>query len=300
MEANYFSQNCKKYFFCKICDYKTTIKKDYDKHLITAKHKRLTNFSHLSHTDNNTIHHHNCECGKKYIHASSLCKHKKICKRQNIPITPEIIVQIIQQNKELQQMLKDQQQSLIDQNKTIVELSKHTGGETNNYINNNNRTFNLQIYLNETCKGAINLSEFVNKMQLSISDLEKIGEAGYAEGISKVFIKHLNDINVEERPLHCTDYKRETLYIKDNDQWTKDDDEKTVLTKAIKQVTNKNINQIFEWQKLHPEYQDPESKQNDQYLKIVMNSMPGSTTEETNKNYEKIVKNIIKKTIIEK
>jgi hypothetical protein len=155
------------------------------------------------------------------------------------------------------------------------------------------------VYLNETCKNAINLTDFVDSIKVQIKDLEKVGEKGYAEGISDIFISNLQQLNTHSRPIHCSDSKRETLYIKDAEQWTKDED-KTVLTKAIKQVANKNIRQITEWQKLHPEYSNPESKQNDKYMKIVLNSMSGSTKEESNKNYEKIVKNVIKETIIEK
>jgi hypothetical protein len=171
---------------------------------------------------------------------------------------------------------------------------------THNTINSNNKTFNLQLFLNETCKDAINLSDFVNQVKVSINDLEETGKLGYAEGISKVFINNLNDIDFNIRPLHCSDSKREILYIKDNDEWIKDDDQKSFLTNAIKQVANKNIKQISEWQKLYPDYSDPDSKQNDKYMRIVLNSMSGSTKEESNKNYEKIVKNITKEVIIAK
>jgi hypothetical protein len=126
-----------------------------------------------------------------------------------------------------------------------MELAQKAGN--NNNSNNNNKTFNLQVFLNETCKDAINLSDFVNQIQVSIGDLEETGKLGYAEGISKVFIKNLNDIDYSNRPIHCSDSKRETLYIKDDNQWTKDDEQKSNLTKAIKQVANKNIKKISDW-----------------------------------------------------
>jgi hypothetical protein len=179
-----------------------------------------------------------------------------------------------------------------------MELAQKAGNNNNN--NNNNKTFNLQLFLNETCKDAINLTDFVNQIQVSISDLEETGKLGYAEGISKVFIKNLNDIDYSNRPIHCSDSKREILYIKDDNQWIKDDEQKTNLTKAIKQVANKNIKKISEWQQLNPEYNNPDSKQNDKYMKIVLNSMSGSTKEEADKNYEKIAKNIAKEVVIEK
>ena len=232
---------------------------------------------------------------------SSLCKHKKTCKilvksndvQISKDITPELIIEIIKQNKELQQ-------TLIEQNKTILELAKNTGSN-NNYINsNNNKTFNLQVFLNETCKDAINLTDFVNQIQLSVTDLEETGKLGYAEGISKVFIKNLNDIDFTQRPIHCSDSKREILYIKDDNQWNKDDENKTHLTKAIKQVANKNIKQIPIWQKENPEYNDSSSKKNDQYLKIVSNAMNGLTIEETQKNYDKIISKLAKEVVIQK
>ena len=154
--------------------------------------------------------------------------------------------------------------------------------------------------MNETCKDAINLTDFVNQIQLSVTDLEETGKLGYAEGISKVFIKNLNDIDFTQRPIHCSDSKREILYIKDDNQWNKDDENKTHLTKAIKQVANKNIKQINEWQKINPEYKDPESKQNDKYMKIVLNAMSGSTPEEQKSNINKIIKNVTKEVVIEK
>jgi hypothetical protein len=144
------------------------------------------------------------------------------------------------------------------------------------------------------------MTDFVNQLQVSLSDLEITGRIGYTEGISKVFIKNLNEINYTDRPLHCSDVKRETLYIKDDNKWIKDDEQKSSLTKAIKQVANKNIQQISEWQKLHPDFSNPESKVNDKYMKIILNSMSGSTKEESDKNYEKIAKNVIKEVAIDK
>ena len=129
---------------------------------------------------------------------------------------------------------------------------------------------------------------------------QKVGEKVYAEGISEIFINNLQQLKTHSRPIHCSDSKRETLYIKDENQWSKDDEQKSTLTKAIKQVANKNIKQISEWQKQNPKYKDPESKQNDKYMNIVLNSMSGSTNEEATKNYEKIIKNVIKETIIDK
>jgi hypothetical protein len=207
------------------------------------------------------------------------------------PITKELVMQLIKQNQNLQDMLHEQHNKMF-------ELAKEGKYITNNTTNN--KTFNLQVYLNETCKDAINLTDFVDSIKVQIKDLEKVGEKGYAEGISEIFINNLQQLKTHSRPIHCSDSKRETLYIKDENQWSKDDEQKTTLTKAIKQVANKNIKQISEWQKQNPKYNDPESKQNDKYMQIVLNSMSGSTNEEANKNYEKIIKNVIKETVIEK
>jgi hypothetical protein len=145
----------------------------------------------------------------------------------------------------------------------------------------------------------LNISDFVSSLVVSVKDLEETARLGYSEGISKIFLNGLQQLDTHSRPIHCSDSKREILYIKDEDKWQKDE-QKSTLTKAIKQVANKNIKKISDWQKMNPEYLDPESKQNDKYMKIVLNSMSGSTKEESEKNYEKIAKNIAKETIIEK
>ena len=318
-------------FYCNYCDFKCSKKGDWNRHIGRQKH--LNNEKNhivcikepLQKTSDNKY---LCNCGKSYQYASGLWRHKKICFGEDnvyleeqplvltpqTQLTPELLIEIIKQNKELQQALIDQnkglQQALIDQNKKILDLSEKTGSynTTNNTTNNNNttntncgnKTFNLQVFLNETCKDAINMSDFVNQLQVSLTDLETTGRIGYAEGISKVFIKNLNEINYTNRPLHCSDSKRETLYIKEDNKWSKDDENKSGLTKAIKQVANKNIKQISEWQKLHPDFSNPESRENDKYMKIVLNSMSGSTKEEADKNYEKIAKNVIQEVVIKK
>jgi hypothetical protein len=293
------SENENADFYCKKCDYKCSMRQHWKQHILTKKHK-YSIFNNVDNSVNQTINQKFiCQCGKSYKERSGLWKHKQKCNfdivniDSNTLLTPELVLKLIEQNKELHQ-------TLIDQNKTIVELAQKTGNyTTNTNCGNNNKTFNLQVFLNETCKDAINMTDFVNQIQISLSELEDTGKLGYAEGISKVFIKNLNEIDYTERPIHCSDSKRETIYIKDDNQWTKDEN-KSSLMKAIKQVANKNIKQIPEWQKLHPNYTNPDSKDNDKYMKIVMNSMSGSTKEESDKNYEKIAKNIAKEVVINK
>jgi len=249
-----------------------------------------------------------CECSKQYKDRTGLWRHKKKCTfkkeeknddnetttiyndepeitiDEEFKITPKMFYDLLKQNNQLQ--------------KNLMELASKPSIGNNNNVNSNNKTFNLQVFLNETCKDALNINEFISQITLSIGDLEETGKLGYAEGISKVFIKNLNDIDLTRRPIHCSDSKREILYIKNEDQWSKEDDNKTTIKNAIKQVANKNIKQITEWQKLNPGYSNPESKQNDKYMKIILNSMSGSSKEESEKNYEKIVRNISKEVVI--
>ena len=280
-------------YFCDKCHYITSRNSQYQRHLLTAKHKNQQLATNLVPKGSTGF---TCNCGKEFKDRSGLWRHSKKCQINEIvekdePITKELVMQLIKQNQNLQDMLHEQHNKMF-------ELAKEGKYITNNTTNN--KTFNLQVYLNETCKDAINLTDFVDSIKVQIKDLEKVGEKGYAEGISEIFINNLQQLKTHSRPIHCSDSKREILYIKDENHWTKDDEEKTNLTKAIKQVANKNIKQISEWQKINPKYKDPESKQNDKYMQIVLNSMSGSTNEEANKNYEKIIKNVIKETVIDK
>jgi hypothetical protein len=204
----------------------------------------------------------------------------------------ELIQYLMKENSEFKQLM-------LEQNKQMIQLAKNSGHHNNNTTNNNNN-FNLNFYLNETCKNAMNIMDFVGQLNVSIKDLEDTGRLGYVDGISKIFINGLKQMNVNDRPIHCSDLKRETLYIKDNNEWNKESDDKTILTNAIKQVAHKNMKQIPEWTKLHPEFKDSCSKENDRYLQIVSESMSGTTEEESKKNYTKIIKNIVKETVIDK
>ena len=281
---------------CINCDFLCSKRSDYARHISTGKHNRLTNANDF--TPKNAAF--ECVCGKKYKHISSLCKHKKTCKIENTIILNEtinetkkidtnvinMIMEVVKQNSEFKEMI-------LEQNKQLIELSGKP--ITNNTTNNN--SFNLNFFLNETCKDALNISDFVNQLQVGIKDLEETGRLGYAEGISKIFINGLKQLDVNQRPVHCSDSKRETMYIKDENQWT---NENTVLTNAIKDVAHKNIQQIPVWTGEHPEHKDLSSKYNDKYMKLVIEAMPGSTKEESDKNYKKIVKNIMKESVIEK
>jgi hypothetical protein len=237
---------------------------------------------------------HKCNCGKNYKHRQSLYNHRLKC-GANIttePITKELVIELIQQNKHLQDILQEQHNK-------IYEISKESKCILNNNTTNNTQ-FNLNFFLNEECKDALNLMDFVDSLNVKIKDLEYTSKTGYAEGISNIFIKGLSDLKIHKRPIHCSNLKREVLYIKDNGEWKKEDEDKTKLTKAIKIIGNKNIKQISEWQKIYPEYNNPSSKQNDNYMKMICNAMSGSTQEEADRNYDKIIKRIAKEVVIDK
>ena len=249
-----------------------------------------------------------CSCGKIFKYHSGLWRHKKICviiPKTELPDTDlsnndlsdkELIIMLLNENKEFKQII-------IEQNKTLIEVTKNSNNNTtNNNIttNSHNKTFNLQFFLNEQCKDALNITEFVSSIKMQITDLETTGRRGYVEGVSRIINKNLKDLDMFKRPIHCSDLKRETLYIKNDNEWKKENDDKPLLTKAIKQIANENIRQIGEWKKEHPDCTDSNSRQNDLYLKIVSNAMSGGTSEEQSKNYEKIISNIAKEVVIDK
>ena len=309
-------------FECDICNYNTCRKKDFNKHLLTTKHSSNTKQSSyavkkdkycqsLQTTSQDKKY--ECLCGKIYVDNSGLWRHKKKCiinKKDEILNIPEIIeakiepkiedkmpenfdkemliIQLLKQNQELQQ--------------SLIELSKKSINITNNNNTNNshNKTFNLQFFLNEECKDALNISEFVSSIKVELEDLEATGRLGYVEGVSRIMNKNLKELDINKRPIHCSDSKREILYIKNDDQWIKEEETKPILKKAIKQVAYENIKQINEWKKKYPDCTDAESRKNDLYLKIVSNSMSGLTTEEQLKNYEKIISKVAKEAIIDK
>jgi hypothetical protein len=294
-------------FYCENCDYGTSKKCNYDTHMASDKHKRLTKRLQMrqksAEIQPDTSETFICSCGKKYQHRQSLWKHKKTC---CIISCKEDLNDSAKQQQLIEYLLKENSEFkhlMIDQNKQIFEIAKNSGHHnTNNSHNttNNNNNFNLNFFLNEKCKNAMNIMDFVAQLQVGIKDLEDTGRLGFAEGISKIIINGLKHMDISDRPIHCSDSKREVVYIKDKDQWNKETTDKLILTNAIKHVAHKNMKQISEWTKTHPEFNDATSKQNDKYLKIVCESMSGSSQEETNKNYNKIIKNIVKETIIDK
>ena len=233
-----------------------------------------------------------CECGKKYKHRQSLYNHKRKCKNNiseinncEIKINQKMFYDLMEQNNELQ--------------KKIIEIVS-TSNENTTFIIDNSRTFNLNFFLNEKCKNAINMSDFVNSCKIELSDLEETGELGYVEGISRILIKNLEELGLDLRPMHCSDIKRKILYIKDNDVWVKENINQDKIKNIIHEISNKNFKQIYEWQKINPDFSNPQSRASDRYQKLLYNILPGITLEEQSENVNKILKNIIKQITINK
>ena len=282
-----------KIFECKSCDFKCSKKSDWNRHLFTAKHLNRINLEQISAKNSGIF---TCVfCSKEYKYRNSLWYHNKKCKE---PTVAEVFANNnTQQITELMLKMIEQNQDLTHK---IVELTKNSVSITNYTNVNSNNKFNLNVFLNEECKDALNISDFVSSLVVSVKDLEETARLGYTEGITKIFLNGLLNLSTHSRPIHCSDSKREVLYIKDQDKWEKDNDSNDKIKQAIKSIAYKNMKMIPEWIKEHPDYNDSYSKTNDKYLKIVMNSMSGSTEEEQKKNINKIISNIAKETMIVK
>ena len=275
-------------FVCECCNYSSSRKSQYYRHLSTDKHKILQNPTSKKFQTEKL---HICDCGKKYKHSSTLFAHKKQCIAKNIENATD--------NTKLCELDKDELIiQLLKQNKELIEVLKN-GTNNNNNTNSHNKTFNLQFFLNETCKGAMNIMDFVDSIKLQLSDLERVGEIGYVEGISNIIVKNLNDLDITERPIHCTDKKRETIYIKDEDKWEKEDEGKMKIRKVIKKVASKNSLLIPKFKEVHPDCIKSISPFSDQYNKLIIESMGGPGDNDVEKE-NKIIRNISKNIIIDK
>jgi hypothetical protein len=197
---------------------------------------------------------------------------------------------------------KDMKQIILEQNNTINKLVNNGTNNTNTNIKNslnNNKTFNLQFFLNETCKDAMNITDFVDSIKLQLSDVEKVGELGYIQGISNIIVSNLKALDITERPVHCTDKKRETMYVKDKNKWEKDDEHYTKMRKVVKSVANKNIRLLPQFKEKYPDYNDAESSNSDKYSKMVIEAMGGVGNNDMEKE-NKIIHNISKCIMIDK
>jgi hypothetical protein len=278
------SAKVRKEFVCINCNYNTCDKKDYNKHINTAKHKNNTNVdivltnveeksANLNTNLNTNTYEIVCNCGKKYKSRQGLYAHRKKCdalenekltnstnstntsntSNNQLTLTNDLIIKLLNDNKEMREII-------IKQQDQISELLPKIG---NNFItnNNNNNKFNIQVFLNERCKDAINMSDFIKSIQVSLQQLDYTKQNGIVNGLSNVIIENMNKLGLYQRPIHCTDIKRESLYIKDDDNWEKDVN-KEKIRKAIKDVSTKQFCALSKWTKENPDFQNNEYKQN--------------------------------------
>ena len=306
-------QNVAPKFCCEICDYHTSKKYNMDKHLFTAKHLNCYKLNSLA-TNSNTfvakvatpnaiIICANCE--KTFGSRSGLWRHKKICdvisskntntsnNLNNVHNNPNIndkdlIMTLIKENSELKTMMLDTQNKMMD----VLQKGTH-------HTNSHNKTFNLQLFLNDTCKDAMNINDFVNNLHLQLSDLENMGEIGYVNGISNIIVKSLKDMDIATRPIHCTDIKRDVLYIKDEDKWDKETSDHPIVRNAIKHIAHKNSKLLNEYKEKYPDYNNSSSKVSDKYNKLLIESMGGKGDNDYEKE-NKIIKNVIKEVLLDK
>jgi hypothetical protein len=311
-------QKSSKKYCCNICDYYTCNKFQYNRHLSTSKHenasKMLVNGSENVPKSSEFI----CSCGKTYKHDSSYYKHKKNCNNttnvndtttnpNDIVFDKDFVLMVLKQNTEIlksnQEVMKENNELksiLVDTQNQMFEVIKNgTHNTTNTNTNSHNKTFNLQFFLNETCKNAMNIMDFVESVKLQLSDLENMGDVGFVTGMSNIIIKNLKDLDVHERPVHCTDKKREVLYVKDEDKWNKETDGNPKIRKAIKHIAKKNSKQIFDFKNKYPDCNKSHSKHSDKYNKLIIESMGGKGDNDQEKE-NKIIHNIAKEVIVDK
>ena len=289
-----------KKYHCIDCNYTTSKKSDYDKHILTAKHKRIT--MKIKKSPKNLPEMLTCECGKQYKHLSGLSRHKKQCVflieenkevKENKNEEEKNVVIKSEENNEYKELFMDAMKTMKDQQEQINKMIPLIGNNNNNTMTTNN--FNLNFFLNETCKDALNLTDFINSLQVQLKDLEYTTDNGHVKGITNIFQNALSSMEVSKRPMHCTDLKRETLYIKDNNEW-QIDDEKDKIKEAVDKVTNKNISNTGRWLEKYPEHENAASKDFEKYVKMTNNSM--GTGDELEQ--KKIVKNILKEVTLDK
>jgi hypothetical protein len=293
-------------FECFNCYYITCNKKDYNKHLLTKKHQQVTN----GNIGNKKIPKNPlniCDkCGKEYFSRKGLWQHAKNClslinvnenisdkvSTDKVEELTEIIKCLVKDNSEIKNLV------MIQQN-TITDLVKNGTHNTTITSNSHNKTFNLNLFLNETCKDAMNLTDFIDSLQIEYDDFEKLGEVGFVNGISNIIIKSLKELDITQRPVHCTDKKREILYVKDENKWEKEDDKYLKIRKLIKKAAYKNTRMLYEFKVKYPDYNKSESPNSDRYDLLVIETMGGRGDNDLEKE-TKILKNIAKEVFVDK
>ena len=302
MDNEKMPKNAEK-FYCEHCDFKCSKLSNYNIHCLTPKHKNNENDNKNDKNDNekmpkNALHKYICDCGRSYKYSSGLCRHKNAnncsiskeeCTSNNTNNDNKLVDYLMKENTELKHMIID----------VCKNINSTQNNNSFNNTNSHNKTFNLQFFLNETCKDAMNIMDFVESVKLKLTDLEKLGEIGYVDGISNIIVENLNALDETKRPVHCTDTKREVLYIKDDNKWEKEDEDNNKMRKVIKKIAYKNQRLLPEFKKEHPDYNKYHSKYSDQYNKLVVESMGGSGNNDLEKE-DKIIRKISKEVTINK
>ena len=286
------------FFVCENCDYTTCRQSQYNRHILTSKHINRTKLNILVPKSSKQF---ICNtCNKIYKARSSLWYHEQKCvKKEDTEIVNndknnDLIEYLIKENAEMKQLVIDVCQKIQPTTNVINNTNN-----TNNTNNNNNKIFNLNVFLNEECKDAMNIMDFVDSLKIQLSDLENVGKLGFVDGISNIIVKNLKALDVNKRPVHCSDKKREVMYIKDEDKWEKENEDKNKLRKAIKHIAHKNTRMLPQFKAKYPDCIHSVSNKSDQYNKIIIESMGGHGDNDKEKE-NKIMKKIAKEVIIEK
>ena len=299
-------------YHCLFCNYKCSVKFSYERHLLTPKHINKENETNETKNETNETKKEKkekqvvCDCGIVFNSRTTLWRHKKTCNKITINDSniesmdkDQIIIMLIKQNSELIKETSEFKNIVMEQQNTmmkVIENGSHNSINNNNTINSHNKTFNLQFFLNETCKNAMNITDFVDSIKLQLSDLENVAKIGYVEGISKIIIKNLNALDVTERPVHCSDSKRDTMYVKDEDKWEKESENNHKVLKAIEDIANKNSKMVKEWKTKNPECASSKSHKADVYSHIMIEAVCSNN----DANNSKILKKIAKEVTIDK
>ena len=313
-------------FRCEKCDFSCSKKSNYDKHTLTRKHTNDDIMMTNDDTKKSTLY--ICNCGRKYRHRQGLCTHKKTCDMlstidedsENMIILPyverkptdnhvsiltNLVMEVVKSNLELQkQSVEAQKQSVeaqkqsVEAQKQLIEVCKNIQPSNINNNSHNTNTFNMQVFLNEQCKDAINLSDFVNSFEIQLEDLESVGTLGYTTGMSNMIIKELRLLDVYKRPIHCSDARREIFYVKENNVWERETPDKSTVKTAIRGLAHKNMGRLSDWRDKYPDCVKSDSIYNDIYINLMQEACGGRGDTATNNN--KIFKNIIKEVLIKK
>ena len=288
------SQKIRQEFYCEKCDYKCSKKSDFKKHLDSKKHNATKCYINAT---ENSLH---CECGKKYKHSSSFYRHKKNCTKskeimknienqKNEKMVINIDNSLEEEDNEYKEMFKQMMNENQEMRKTIQEILPKIGDQ-NSHNTNISNNFNINVFLNETCKDAVNLMDFVKSLQLKLKDLENMGKLGFVEGTSKIIIDGLKELDLHKRPIHCSNAEKEILYVKDNDTWEKENENKDKMKKAIDEINKANMKQIPKWITENPTYAEDE-----EYMKIISNIMKMDGDHDK----DKIINNVAQQTLID-